>query len=105
MMEDLHCIQSIWYDNMHEYAIDSDVKRRFDNKDRVKYTNENNIPEYGTSKYCEFLDENSRKKFEKLTVIEILKNGNNIDLDYVKNLDKNKEEIIACGTTLIGKKI
>jgi predicted SAM-dependent methyltransferase len=57
------------------------------------------------SKYCEFLDENSRKKFKKLTVNEILKNGNNIDLDYVKNLDKNKEEIIACGTTLIGKKI
>ena len=57
------------------------------------------------SKYCEFLDENTRKKFEKLQVCEILKNGNNIDLDYVKNLDKNKEEIIACGTTLIGKKI
>ena len=57
------------------------------------------------SKYCEFLDENSRKKFKKLTVNEILKNGNNSDLYYVKNLDKNKEEIIACGTTLIGKKI
>lgn len=57
------------------------------------------------SKYCEFLDENSRKKFEKLTVNEILKNGNNTDLDYVKNVDKNKEEIIACATTLIGKKI
>jgi hypothetical protein len=56
------------------------------------------------SKYCEFLDENSRKKFEKLTVNEILKNGNNPDLYYVKNLDKNKEEIIACGTTLIGEK-
>ena len=57
------------------------------------------------SKYCEFLDENTRKKFEKLTVDEIIKNGNNTNLDYVRNLDKNKEEIIACGTTLIGKKI
>ena len=56
------------------------------------------------SKYCEFLDENSRKKFKNLTVNEILKNGNNTDLDYVKNMDKNKEEIIACGSTLIGKK-
>ena len=56
-------------------------------------------------KYCEFLDENSRKEFKKLTIDEILKNGNNIELYYVKNLDKDKEEIIACGSTLIGKKI
>ena len=57
------------------------------------------------SKYCEFLDNDSRSKFEKLTISEILKNGNNMDLYYVKNMDKNKEEIIACGTTLIGEKI
>jgi len=56
-------------------------------------------------KYCEFLDEDSRKKFEKLTVNDILKNGNDKNLYYVKNMDKNKEEIIACGTTLIGKKL
>jgi ubiquinone/menaquinone biosynthesis C-methylase UbiE len=57
------------------------------------------------SKYCEFLDNDSRSKFGKLTISEILKNGNNMDLYYVKNMDKNKEEIIACGTTLIGEKI
>lgn len=57
------------------------------------------------SKYYDFLDKKSREKFKKLTVEEIIKNGNNYDLYYVKNLDKNKEEIIACGTTLIGKKI
>ena len=56
------------------------------------------------SKYCEFLDEKTREKFKKLTVEEIIKNGNNGELDYVKNLDENKEEIIACTTTLIGKK-
>ena len=56
------------------------------------------------SKYCEFLDEKTREKFKELTVGEIIKNGNNADLDYVKNMDENKEEIIACGSTLIGKK-
>ena len=56
-------------------------------------------------KYCEFLDDNSRKEFKKLTIDEILKNGNNSELYYVKNLDKDKEEIIACGSSLIGKKI
>lgn len=57
------------------------------------------------NKYCDFLDKNSREKFKKLTVEEILKNGNNLNLEYVKNFNKDKEEIIACGSTLIGKKI
>ena len=55
-------------------------------------------------KYCEFLDEDSRRKFKELTVSEILENGNDQDLYYVKNMDKTKEEIIAAGSTLIGKK-
>lgn len=37
--------------------------------------------------------------------MEIIKNGTSSDLDYVNNMDKSKEEIIACATTLIGKKI
>jgi ubiquinone/menaquinone biosynthesis C-methylase UbiE len=57
------------------------------------------------SKYCEFLDEKTREKFSNLTVMEIIKNGTSSDLDYVNNMDKSKEEIIACATTLIGKKI
>jgi SAM-dependent methyltransferase len=54
--------------------------------------------------YCAFLDRNTRQRFKKLTIEEILHNGNNTDLDYVKNMDKAKEEIIACGSTLIGRK-
>jgi SAM-dependent methyltransferase len=56
-------------------------------------------------KYCDFLDVNTRSNFKKLTVEEILKNGVNLGLDYVQNMDKEKEEIIACGSTLMGKKI
>jgi SAM-dependent methyltransferase len=56
-------------------------------------------------KYCDFLDEDTRKNFKNLTVEKILQNGNDKTLDYVKKMDKNKEEIIACGTTLIGKKL
>jgi SAM-dependent methyltransferase len=54
--------------------------------------------------YCSFLDSESRQRFKNLTIGDILKNGNNIELDYVKNMDKTKEEIIACGSTLIGRK-
>ena len=59
------------------------------------------------NRYCEFLDEETRNTFKKLTVEEIINNGNGLErtLDYVINMDKTKEEIIAAGTTLIGKKI
>lgn len=57
------------------------------------------------AKYCEFLDEESQNSFKKLTVDEIIRNGTNIDLYYVDKMDKTKEEIIAAGTTLIGKKL
>lgn len=57
------------------------------------------------AKYCEFLDKDSSAKFKRMTVNEILQNGNKLDNYYVKNMDKSKEEIIACGTTLIGKKL
>lgn len=56
-------------------------------------------------RYCEFLDEKTRRKFEKMTVQDIISNGNNLDLDYVRNMRQDKEEIIAAGTTLIGKKV
>lgn len=55
-------------------------------------------------RYCEFLDEPTRNIFQNLTVREIIQNGNNIELDYVKNMIPEKEEIIAAGTTLIGRK-
>lgn len=54
--------------------------------------------------YKESLDKNTKEKFINLTIKEILENGNNTNLDYVYKMDKNKEEIIACGSTLIGKK-
>jgi SAM-dependent methyltransferase len=55
-------------------------------------------------RYCEFLDEPTRKKFQNMTVNQIIHNGNNVELDYVKNMKPEKEEIIAAGTTLIGRK-
>jgi SAM-dependent methyltransferase len=55
-------------------------------------------------RYCEFLDEPTRNKFQNMTVNQIIQNGNNLGLDYVKNMSPEKEEIIAAGTTLIGRK-
>jgi SAM-dependent methyltransferase len=55
-------------------------------------------------RYCEFLDEPTRQKFQNMTVRQIIQNGNNLQLDYVKKLNPQKDEIIAAGTTLIGKK-
>jgi predicted SAM-dependent methyltransferase len=55
-------------------------------------------------RYCDFLDEPTRNKFQNMTVRQIIQNGNNIELDYVKNMIPEKEEIIAAGTTLIGRK-
>jgi len=57
------------------------------------------------SSYCDFLtDEQTVKTFKNLTVNEIIINGNDGKLDYVRNLDVSKEEIIASASTLIGKK-
>ena len=54
--------------------------------------------------YKDSLDETTKEKFNNLTIKEILKNGNNTNLDYVYKMDKTKEEIIACGSTLIATK-
>lgn len=57
------------------------------------------------TRYLQFLDEDTRKKFSNMTVQQIVNNGPNGHLDYVKNMDKSKEEIIAAGTTLMAKKL
>jgi SAM-dependent methyltransferase len=57
------------------------------------------------SNYCGGLDEKTRESFLQMTIEDILDNGNNISLDYVKNLSEKAEEINACGSALIAKKL
>ena len=56
------------------------------------------------SRYLSYLDENTKKQFSNMTVQQIISNGTNSNLPYVKNMDPEKEEIIACGSSLMAKK-
>jgi len=56
------------------------------------------------NEYRNGLDEKTKIMFDNLTVSNIINNGNNLSYDYVSKLDNKKEEILACGSTLIAKK-
>ena len=57
-------------------------------------------------KYVSFIQNPAtRERFLNTSVRDIIKNGPDRNLEYVKHLDKNKEEIIACGSLLIAEKI
>ena len=99
------------YPNHYFNMTKSGVQQLFDKQINILQHNIENFEKpvhtltWFLQKYCDFLDVNTRSNFKKLTVGEILKNGVNLGLDYVQNMDKEKEEIIACGSTLMGKKI
>jgi hypothetical protein len=54
--------------------------------------------------YSNDLKNETKEKFMSMTVKDILKNGNNLNLDYVDKLSLNTREILACGTTLLATK-
>ena len=52
------------------------------------------------NEYCSGLDAMTKKNFMQTTIFDIIRNGNDLDLKYVKNLNPEKDEILALRVAL-----